>query len=111
MENLTKHDKRQLTALVKKGNLARCEEWLQEMRAMLDKPYDGEENSFDRCMEITKASRNFFKETMRREDCYRNSMLTIGVANLFREGYITKEDIESLSNEELRNRLLFIAEQ
>lgn len=110
MEQLTKQDKKQLTALIKKGNLARCDEWLGEIRALIDRPYNDKENAFDRCMEITKSARDFYKEAMSREDYYRGSWLTMGAANLLHEGYIDKNDVSALNNEELRNRLLSIAE-
>ena len=110
MENISKRDRKELIALIKKGNLARCEEWLRELRQILDKPYNDDENSFDRCMEITKASRDFYKEAMGNENYYRNTMLTIGVANHLRDGYISRDDLSSLS-EDLRNRLLYVIDR
>ena len=104
MEGLTKQDKRQLTAIIRKGNLKRYKEWLEEMSELINKPYkDGEENEFDRCMEVTKASRDFDKEAMTREDYYRNTMLTMGVMNLLADGYLDMQDLEGL-RPELRER-------
>lgn len=40
-------------------------------------------------MTVTDKSRKFYKEAMRMEDYYRNSMLTIGLANLLHDGYLT----------------------
>ena len=76
---LKKADKRQLHDLIKRGVLRRCEEWLKETAELINKEYGENENAFDRCMEVTKRSRDYFNEAMRREDYYRNSMLLMGV--------------------------------
>ena len=57
---LTKADKRQLKDIIRRGILRRCEEWLKETSELISKPYDGDENAFDRCMEVTKRSRDYF---------------------------------------------------
>ena len=44
-------------------------------------------------MEVTKRSRDYFKEAMQREDYYRNAMMEIGVVILLREGYLTPDDL------------------
>ena len=72
---LTKSDKRQLQDIIQRGILRRCEEWLKETSELINKEYDGDENAFDRCMKVTKRSRDYFKEAMRREDYYRNTMM------------------------------------
>ena len=61
---------------------------------MINKEYGDGENAFDRCMEVTKRSRDYFKEAMRREDYYRNSMLLMGVDELLTNGYLTIEDFK-----------------
>lgn len=100
MEELSKADKKVLESIIKKGNLARCHEWLGEMKELLDKPLNpSKENEFDRCMEITRKSRDFYKEAMWREDCYRNSMLESGVSGLLKEGYVNFSDLAGLSDE------------
>ena len=86
---LTKADKRQLHDLVKRGVLRRCEEWLKETAELINKEYGEDENAFDRCMEVTKRSRDYFKEAMQREDYYRNQMLLMGVNELLTNGYLT----------------------
>lgn len=90
---LTKADKRQLKEVIRKGILRRCEEWLRETAALINREYKGEENAFDRCMEVTKRSRDYYKEAVRREDYYRNTMLLSGAGELLVNGYITMEDI------------------
>ena len=57
---LTKADKRQLQEVIRKGILRRCEEWLKEAAALINRQYEGEENAFDRCMEVTKRSRDYY---------------------------------------------------
>ena len=96
---LTKTERRQVKDIIRKGILRRCEEWLEETSELIAKPYDGEENAFDRCMEVTKRSRDYFKEAMRREDYYRNTMQLSGVAVLLAEGYLTVEELSELREE------------
>lgn len=95
----TKQERRILKEIIKKGNLARYGEWLKEMDALIHKPYSDGENEFDRCMEVTKKSRNFFKEAMKREDFYRNTQLLNGAAILLCEEYIDRSDLSPLSDE------------
>lgn len=96
---LTKADKRQLKDIIRRGILRRCEEWLKETSEMIGKDYGEDENAFDRCMEVTKRSRDYFKEAMRREDYYRNTMIPIGVSTLLSEGYLSLEDIKECRDE------------
>ena len=91
---LTKADKQQLTKIIQRGILQRCGEWLKETSDLISKDYDNGENAFDRCMEVTKRSRDYFKEAMRREDYYRNTMMLSGAGMLLAEGYLTLEDIK-----------------
>ena len=79
---LTKADKRQLNDVIRRGILRRCEEWLNETGAFINQKYGDDENAFDRCMEVTKRARDYYKEAMLREDYYRNSMMEIGVTAL-----------------------------
>ena len=96
---LTKSDKRQLQDIIQRGILRRCEEWLKETTELINKEYDEGENAFDRCMEVTKRSRDYFKEAMRREDYYRNTMMLSGTAALLAEGYLTLDDIKECREE------------
>ena len=96
---LTKADKRQLKDIIRRGILRRCEEWLKETSELISKPYDDDENAFDRCMEVTKRSRDYYKEAMEREDYYRNTMIELGVYVLLREGYLTFDDLSELRPE------------
>ena len=89
---LTKQDKRVLKDIIRIGILRRCEEWLAETSTFINKEYVDDENAFDRCMEVTKLSRDFFKEAMSREDYYRNTMIELGIENLLFEGYLTEAD-------------------
>lgn len=96
---LTKSERRQVKDIIRKGILRRCEEWFKETSELIAKPYDDEENAFDRCMEVTKRSRDYFKEAMRREDYYRNTMQLSGAAVLLAEGYLTVGDLSELREE------------
>lgn len=100
MRELTKAEKKQAKELLKKGILRRHAEWQNEMRELLDRPFDAEiGNEFDRSMMITDKARKFYKEAMHMEDYYRTSMLTIGLLNLFHDGYLTGADITALPGE------------
>lgn len=100
MRELTKSEKKQAKELLKKGILRRHAEWQNEMRELLDRPFDAEiGNEFDRSMMITDKARKFHKEAMQMEDYYRTSMLAIGLLNLFHDGYLTGEDINALPDE------------
>lgn len=93
---LTKADKRQLKDIIRRGILRRCEEWLKEMSELINKECGDNENAFDRCMEVTKRSRDYYKEVMEREDYYRNTMIELGVYVLLKEGYLTFDDLSEL---------------
>ena len=96
---LTKADKRQLKDIIRRGILRRCEEWLKETSELISKEYGDDENAFDRCMEVTKRSRDYYKEAMEREDYYRNTMIELGVYVLLKEGYLTFDDLSELRPE------------
>ena len=96
---LTKADKRQLKDIIRRGILRRCEEWLKDTSELINKEYGNDENAFDRCMEVTKRSRDYFKEAMQREDYYRNTMIELGVYVLLKEGYLTFDDLSELRPE------------
>lgn len=100
MRELTKSEKRQVKELLKVGILRRHAEWQNEMRQLLDKPFDSDcGNEFDRSMMITDKARKFYKEAMQMEDFYSNSKLVIGIRYLLQEGYLTIEDIAVLPDE------------
>ena len=105
---LTKADKRQLKDIVRRGILRRCEEWLKETSEMINKEYGDDENAFDRRMEVTKRSRDYYKEAMEREDYYRNTMMLSGTGVLLAEGYFTLEDIK-VCREEVQTSIRFWA--
>ena len=67
---------------------------VKETAELINKEYGDGENAFDRCMEVTKRSRDYFKEAMRREDYYRNSMLLMGVDELLTNGYLAIDDFK-----------------
>lgn len=102
---LTKADKRELKDIIQRGILRRCEEWLKDTSELISKEYGDDENAFDRCMEVMKRSRDYFKEAMLREDYYRNTMIEIGVESLLIEGYLTEQDFTEC-REELRTSIL-----
>lgn len=100
MRELTKAEKKQAKELLKKGILKRHAEWHSEMRELLDRPFDSAMgNEFDRSMMITDKASKFYKEAMQMEDYYRNSMLALGLLNLYNDGYLTAEDINPLPDE------------
>lgn len=96
---LNKTDKAQLKEIIKKGILKRCKEWLEQTDNLINKELDNQENEFNRCMEITKLSRDFYKEAMIRENYYRTQMMLLGVAELLTDGYISMDDIADCREE------------
>ena len=94
--------------IIQRGILRRCEEWLKDTSELINKEYSDDENAFDRCMEVTKRSRDYFKEAMRREDYYRNTMMLSGAGVLLAEGYLTLEDIKDC-REEVQTSIKFWA--
>jgi len=96
---LNKTDKAQLKEIIKKGILNRCKEWLEQTDNLINKSFDNQENEFDRCMEITKRARDFYKEAMMRENYYRTQMMISGTAELLADGYISVDDIADCREE------------
>ena len=88
-----------MKSIIRSGILRRCEEWLRDTQALIGKEYGNHENAFDRCMEVTRRSRNFYKEASAREDYYSNTMLLPGAGVLLAEGYITDDDIAGCREE------------
>ena len=104
---LTKDDKRIAKDIIRRGILRRHAQWQQELRKLLDKPFAENNNEYDRSMQITAKARNFYKEAMELEEYYRNSMLLIGLANLYYRHLITDDDLAELS-ETVRQAILLI---
>ena len=98
---LTKNQKREIKDLIKVGINRGCQKWLDETVRIIQQPYDDEkENPWDRSLKITKRSRDYFKETMNREDSfYRNDWLLFSVATLINEGNLTYEEVEPLGED------------
>ena len=85
--------------IIRRGILRRCEEWLKETGDLINKEYGEDENAFDRCMEMTKRSRDYFKEAIRREEYYCNTMMLSGAGVLLAEGYLAVEDLKDCREE------------
>lgn len=106
---LNKEEKRIVRETIKRGILHRHAQWLDEIRAILDKPFEGEENEYDKAMIITGKSRKFYKEAMEMEDFYRGSQREIGISRLYADGHITDEDLDKLPARVLENVRKYIA--
>ncbi len=96
---LSKEDKRTAKDIIRRGILHRHAQWQQELRKLLDKPFEDGSNEYDRSMMITNTARKFYKEAMTMEEYYRNTMLLAGLANLYHYNHITDEDLAQLSEE------------
>lgn len=105
---LTKSVRKQMQDIIQCGILRRCDQWIQEMKDLLESSIPESENAFDRCMEVTKRSHNFFKEAMQRENYYRNTRLLDGAAELLHSGFLTMEDLAPLP-EEVQSAIRFMA--
>lgn len=101
MREFNKTQRKLIKPIIKKGILRRHAEWQNELRELLDSPFDhiSMSNEFDRSMLITDKARKFYKEAMRLEDYYRSSWLDAGVTNLLIDGYLTFEDLSELPDE------------
>lgn len=101
MREFNKTQRKLIKPIIKKGILRRHAEWQNELRELLDRPFDhiSMGNEFDRSMLITDKARKFYKEAMRLEDYYRSSWLDAGVTNLLIDGYLTFEDLSELPDE------------
>ncbi len=99
MIELSNQDKRTAKDIIRKGILRRHAQWQQELRRLLDKPFEEGSNEFDRSMQITDKARKFYKKAMQMEEYYRNTMLLPGLANLYSHKLITEEDLTDLSEE------------
>ena len=107
---LTKADKRLAKDIIRQGILRRHAQWQQELRELLDRPLDENKNEYDRSLQITDEARKFYKEAMEMEDYCRNSMLMIGLANLYHRHLITDDDLAKLS-EEIRQSIHLLLNQ
>lgn len=98
MIELTKAEKKQIKEVLRKGILRRHAEWQQQLSELIAKPFEENCNEFDRSMQLTDNARKFFKEAMRMEDYYGGSMMVTGLVRLCDEGYLKREDLNSLSD-------------
>ncbi len=108
MRELSKQEKQVAREVLKRGILNRHVEWQNEVKELLESPVKDGENAFDKSMEITKMARDFFKEAMALEDYYRNSLLIIGLANLYSHHYLTIEDFDGFDEELVKIILSFV---
>jgi len=99
MRELTKAEKRVAKEVIRRGILHRHSQWQNELRELLDKPFEEGSNEFERSLEITDNARKFFKEAMKMEEYYRNSQLVGGLACLYQDHHITDEDIAELTGD------------
>ena len=96
MLDFTKEEKKEAKELLKKGILKCHAEWLRGLKELLDSPFEEGSNEFERTMDITKRSRDFYKEAMRMEDYYNSSKIFFGILNLYNDGYLIEEEISTL---------------
>lgn len=106
---LNKDEKRIVRETIKRGILHRHAQWLDEIRAILDRPFKGEENEFDKAMTITGKSRKFYKEAMEMEDFYRGSQREMGIFRLYADGHLSDDDLDKLPAPVLENVRKYIA--
>lgn len=99
MREFTKAERRQMKDILKVGILRRHAEWQEELKALLNAPFDEDENEFSRSMQITDMARKFYKEAMNMEDYYRTSWIESGIIYLLKGGYLSFGDLSVLSEE------------
>ena len=97
---LSKSEYRTAKDVLKVGILRKHEQWQQELRELLDRPFDDEiGNAFDRSWMITKKSRDWFKELNRMEEWYKKDFIALYVRAMYQDGTLTDDDIAPLSDE------------
>ena len=109
MREFTKSEKRQIKDIIQTGILRRHAEWLQEVKTLIEKQYNGE-NEFDRSMEVTQRSRDFYKEAMSLENYYRNTQMFLGMVYLMADGYLCETDLEILPDD-IRQTVINLAQR
>lgn len=98
MKELSKQDYRAAKDVLKVGILRLHEQWQEKLRELLARPFGENENAFDRSMEITKMSRDWYKEANSMERWY-DRMFVIGyIARFLEDGTLTQSDIVGLSD-------------
>lgn len=105
MRDLTKAERKKVKELIKRGILRRHAQWQQEMRELLNQPFNEEtENEFTRSIQITDRARKFYKEAMELENYYGTQMLTCGLQYLLIDGYLKTDELSELP-EDLKDYL------
>ncbi len=82
--------------MLKVGILRLHEQWQKKLGKLLARPY---ENAFDRRMEITKMSRDWFKEANEMERWYDRMLVTGYIARLLDDGILHESEVEHLSDD------------
>lgn len=99
MERLTKQKRKIAKELLRTGILRRHAEWLKEIRDMIDRRLKNGDNEFSISMDVTKSSKDFFKEAIKMEDYYRTRWIEFGLRYLYYNHYLTDEEISVLPPE------------
>lgn len=97
MNEMTKAEYYAAKGVLKVGILRKHEQWQQELRELLDRPFDEEiGNAFDRSWLITKKSRDWFKELNRMEQWYRKECILWCIRCLLEDGTLCNADLTPL---------------
>ena len=99
MERLTKQERKIAKELLRTGILRRHAEWQKEIRDMIDRRLKNGDNEFSISMDVTKSSKDFFKEAIKMEDYYRTRWIEFGLRYLYYNHYLTDEEISVLPPE------------
>lgn len=99
MRELSKQDYRAAKEVLKVGILRLHEQWQRHLGELLVRPYEENENAFDRSMEITKMSRDWFKDASSMEHWYDRMSVTGYIARLLEDGMLKESDVEHFSND------------
>lgn len=106
----SKEERKIAKEILKKGILSYHQNWQNGIAALIQSPYADNENPFDRSMEITQRSKDFYKEAMRLENLYDKTMLASGIAMFLADGNLKEDDLKDLPIETQRY-LLYKAEK
>ncbi|MGM9688361.1 MAG: hypothetical protein ACI3YD_04855 [Alloprevotella sp.] len=96
----SKSDYRVAKEVLKVAILRLHEKWQQELRELLDRPFDDEiGNAYDRSWMITRKARDWYKEFSFMEEWYRKDIIIGHIQRLYEEQELTDEDLAPLSDE------------
>lgn len=99
MRELSKQDYRAAKDVLRVGILRLHEQWQRRLGDLLARPYEDNDNAFDRSMEITTMARDWFKEANSMERWYDRMFVTGYIARFLEDGTLRESEVGHLSDD------------